>query len=148
MVLGVHHSPLFKWHLDWCRRVRVHGRRIVGWPLDIEVSCEISRELSLTNKQSRTNSGDSTRTRVAPRAAMKNPHVPMIESCCGECRPPLNKPIHAGRVGAPQGRSRLLFWSPAIQLTRVCPTIYRGHSSLRDSHEYEFYCIVKHRVRL
>ena len=51
----------------WGRAVtpttRVRRWRIAEWPLDIGVSCEISRVSSLTNKQSRTNSGSSIRTR-------------------------------------------------------------------------------------
>ena len=52
----------------WCGRAvtpttRVRRWRIAEWPLDIGVSCEISRVSSLTNKQSRTNSGSSIRTR-------------------------------------------------------------------------------------
>ena len=39
---------------------RIHRWRIVKRPLDIEVSCEISG-IFPTNKQSRTNSGLSTR---------------------------------------------------------------------------------------
>ena|SRR6218665_1355458 len=39
---------------------RVHGWLIVERPLDIEASCEISRNLPM-NKQSRTNSGFSSR---------------------------------------------------------------------------------------
>jgi len=48
----------------FCRAVtatqRVHGWRIVEWSLDIDASCEISGNLP-ANKQSRTNSGLSTR---------------------------------------------------------------------------------------
>src|SRR6218665_2549761 len=43
---------------------RVHGWRMVEWHLDIEVSCEISG-IFPTNKQSRTNSGLSTRMQEA-----------------------------------------------------------------------------------
>ena len=39
---------------------RIHRWRIVERPLDIEVSCEISRSFPMS-KQSRTNSGLSTR---------------------------------------------------------------------------------------
>ena len=103
---------------------RVHGWRIVERPLYIDARCEISGCFH-TNKQSRTNSGLSTRVQEVG-GWHRHPHqtllIPYDEEATCEYRPPTNNhgphcpvsgddPVY-GRQ--PRQKTRILLWNHNI----------------------------------
>ena len=86
----------------------VHRRQIVERLVDIEVSCEINT-VSLTSKQSQTNSDGSTRTRTRQSGGVG------CLTCPWQSRDVASVDRHwisllARRVGAPYGRFQAIIW--------------------------------------
>jgi len=71
--------------------------------------------------------------RVAPSAAMQNPHAPITELLCGDWRPPLNKPTCHVLCGALRV-VQVVFW---LRLPNLPTFAQRATGS--DSYEYALF---------